>query len=57
MPLAIRCVCCGRLCGHGKDHDAKPYKNGRCCDECYVKYVVPAIERQEYLKKRKYYSE
>ena len=52
MPLMFRCVCCGRLCD--TPHDAMPYKKGKCCTECLIKYVRPAEEREQELKKRKY---
>lgn len=53
MPLMYKCVCCGRLCGK-KPHSAEPYKKGWACDECNVKYVIPSIERQQELLRRKY---
>lgn len=35
-------VCC--ICGkpyHNHGNNARPFMNGRCCDECDSKYVIP----------------
>lgn len=36
-------VCC--ICGEpieGYGNNAEPYKKGRCCDACNMKFVIPA---------------
>ena len=43
MPLLKRCCICGRIAD--RPHSAIPYRNGWCCDECYVKHVVTSKER------------
>ena len=45
MPICRRCCICGRLCGN-VPHDAKPYKNGYACDECYITRVIPAKKQK-----------
>lgn len=35
-------ICC--ICGkpyHNHGNNARPFKDGRCCDECDSKYVLP----------------
>lgn len=41
------CIICGNdYEGHG--NNAEPFSNGRCCDECNYKFVIPArIERSK----------
>ena len=34
------CICKNEIKGYG--NNAKPFKNGRCCDECNYKYVIPS---------------
>ena len=36
----MKCVICGKpIKGYG--HNAMPIKEGRCCDECNIKVVIP----------------
>lgn len=34
------CICGEELFGYG--NNAEPYKKGRCCDACNIKFVIPA---------------
>ncbi len=36
-----KCCICGKLI-KGYGNEAYPVKNGRCCDECNMKKVIPA---------------
>ena len=49
--MASRCCICGRFID-GYGNCAKPYKNGRCCDSCNQKVVIPARMSLQ-LKQRK----
>ena len=45
-------VCC--ICGkpyHNHGNNARPFMNGRCCDECDSKYVIPyrISNHEEYM--------
>ena len=44
------CCICGALY-YGFGNNALPVKNGRCCDRCDDKYVIPA--RIEEIQERK----
>ena len=48
--VAKKCCICGRLL-HNNGNNARPYKDGICCDNCNMKIVVPA--RINYLMKGK----
>jgi ribosome-binding protein aMBF1 (putative translation factor) len=41
MPLLKKCCLCGRIID-GEGYDAKPHKEGRVCQKCYVSIVKPA---------------
>lgn len=49
MPLYKRCCICARLCDIPPKR-AEPYTKGFCCNECYMKNVIPAMKG----RKRKY---
>jgi hypothetical protein len=34
------CICGEEIDGHG--NNAEPYEEGRCCDACNLKFVIPA---------------
>lgn len=40
------CICGEEIVGYG--NNAEPYKSGRCCDACNLKFVIPA--RMEEIK-------
>jgi len=45
-----KCILCGEeLLGIG--NNALPFKDGRCCDRCYYKKVLPERLRIIYLEK------
>lgn len=52
MPLVYKCACCGRVVE--KPLNAEPYKRGYACQECFTKYVKPAITYNKERAKRKY---
>ena len=42
-------VCC--ICGkpyHNYGNNAKPFRDGHCCNDCNQKYVLPARQRQSF---------
>ena len=47
--LPKRCGLCGKLTE--KIWDANPCKNGYCCQECFVKLVIPARKSKHFLKR------
>jgi hypothetical protein len=52
MPLYKRCDICGRLCDITPKR-AEPYSTGYCCNECYLKNVLPAKEKERDRARRK----
>lgn len=36
------CSICGRRIDDSYSNNAQPINNGRCCDRCNAKYVIPA---------------
>lgn len=34
----IKCCICNKKI-EGKDYNAQPFKNGRCCEKCFTKVV------------------
>ena len=52
MPLYKKCCICGRLCDV-IPKSAEPYSKGVCCNECYIKNVIPTIKDLEEKKRRK----
>ena len=52
MPLYKRCDICGRLCDI-EPKRAEPYSIGYCCNECYLKNVLPAKEKERDRARRK----
>lgn len=50
--LYKRCCICGRLIT-GKQYDARPYKNGVCCQMCNDDIVLSS-RRNSMLKKRRW---
>jgi len=30
----------------GQDNDAQPINDGRCCDQCYARHVIPERARR-----------
>ena len=45
----VCCICGKNYTGYG--NNAEPYKKGRCCDECNMKFVIP--DRLSKLRKTK----
>ena len=35
----FRCCICNEVYW-GNGHNAKPFRDGRCCDDCNIKYVI-----------------
>lgn len=47
--LLITCCKCGQKCPEKESHNAWPIvENGRCCEECNLKYVIPARIKKLY---------
>lgn len=38
----FKCSICGKRIDDGFSNNAQPINNGRCCNSCNAKYVIPA---------------
>lgn len=47
--IATTCCFCGKSLSLVESHNARPVREGRCCDECNTLYVLP--ERIKELSK------
>ena len=43
-PVQACSICGGAIVGFG--NDAQPINDGRCCDQCYTRHVVPERARR-----------
>lgn len=49
--ISYCCICGKELKGYG--HNAKPVQSGYCCDECNIKFVIPARLRDAKVSEEK----
>ena len=47
-----KCCICNRECENEYGNNAQPIKEGRCCDDCNDRKVIP-VRIDSYLKSRK----